>query len=74
MDDYEKKFGQRVKAARRKAGMSREELAGKLFVCVGTIKSWEWGERTPKLYTACELAKVLKVSVGWLVAGEVIEK
>lgn len=34
------------------------------------VLNWEGGKRMPSLYTACELAKLLDVSAGWLIAGE----
>ena len=67
---FEKEFGQRVKAARRKEGLTQREMAEKLFVTPNTVLSWEQGRRQPNLFTVCQLAQILHVSAGYLIAGE----
>jgi len=69
-ESYAREFGRRLKAARKAAGMSRDQLSGVLFVSYSTIESWELGARQPDLYTVCKLARTLDVSVGYLIAGE----
>ena len=70
MEIYEMEFGARLRDARLKAGLARQELSDRLFVSPRSVKSWEEGTRLPRLYTVCELAKILNVSAGYLVAGE----
>lgn len=67
---FEKEFGQRVKAARRKEGLTQRELAEKMLVTPNTVLSWEQGRRQPDLFTVCQLAQSLHVSAGYLIAGE----
>jgi len=74
METFEKKFGQRVKEARHRAGLTQQEVAGEMFVTQNTVLNWEKGSRQPGLYTACKLAKLLNVSVGYLMTGEENEK
>lgn len=67
---YEEEFGARLKAARKNKKLRQSDVAAEMFVTSGEVLNWEGGKRMPSLYTACELAKLLDVSVGWLVAGE----
>lgn len=71
---FEKEFGQRVKAARRKEGLTQCELACKLYVTQNTVLNWEQGRRQPNLFMTCKLARMLRVSVGYLITGEENEK
>lgn len=71
MKTYDKKaFGNRLRAARKNAGITSEEVATKLDFCGVTVRYWECGRSTPTLQTLCQLADMLGVSVGWLAAGE----
>lgn len=71
MKTYDKKaFGNRLRAARKKVGITSEEVATKLDFCGVTVRYWECGRSTPTLQTLCQLADMLGVSVGWLAAGE----
>ena len=70
MGTYEQEFGKRLRKARQDAGLTKIELSEEMFVSPLTVKSWELGHRQPSLYNVCELAKILHVSVGYLVAGE----
>jgi transcriptional regulator with XRE-family HTH domain len=57
--------GERIKSARRKAGLTQRELAEKLHVSAGAVGQWETGgvPATERLPT---LAGVLGVSLDWL--------
>ena len=54
--------GERIKEARKRAGMTQKELADKLGVQFQNISSLERDERNPKLETLQRIAQVLGVS------------
>lgn len=55
--------GQRIKAARKKAGMTQAELAGKLGIPYQSIGQWERDLRSPKIETLHRIANALLISV-----------
>jgi transcriptional regulator with XRE-family HTH domain len=67
---YEWEFGERLREARKKAGMNQSALAKAALVSQNSISKWENGHKMPNVYSAYLLAKALNVSAGWLVAGE----
>lgn len=69
-DRYGPEFGARLRAARKERGMSVDELGEKAYISSRSIWHYEIGRNLPNLVTVCNLAKVLGVNVGWLVAGE----
>lgn len=58
--------GERIKAARNKAGLKQSELAEKLGVAVITIGQYERDKRQPRIDQLIEVAKALNVSVDYL--------
>ncbi len=76
--DYEGKkniCGKRVHEARRKLGLTQNELAAKLQVAGiiierDSISRIEIGTRFVADYEIRELSKILKVSVSWLLGME----
>lgn len=68
---YEEEFGARLKAARKNKKLRQSDVAVKVFVTKDAVLKWEGGKRLPTLDTVCRLAKLLDVSAGWLVSGEV---
>ena len=59
--------GQRIKAARKKAGVTQEELGKKLGVSPSFVAQYETGKRNPKIETLQNLANALGVPVQELV-------
>lgn len=55
--------GQRIKAARRKVGLTQTELAGKLGISFQSIAQWENDLRNPKLETLQKIASALNIPV-----------
>ncbi len=49
----------KIKAARKEAGISQLELAQKLHVAQGTVANWETNKRQPDIATLKEIAAVL---------------
>lgn len=56
-------FGELLKNARTKAGLTQSDLAEKSGVPIGTIRDYEQGKRDPMLSTARKLAVTLGVSL-----------
>ena len=63
-------FGDRLAAARHKAGLSQKEMAKRLGVKVSTLRSWEddWSE--PRANKLQMVSGLLNVSLPWLLTGE----
>lgn len=55
---------------REEAGMSVPQLAEKLGKADGTVWSWERGDRSPDLETACKIADIFDCSLDMLVHGK----
>ena len=67
--------GELIKAARKKAGMTQEELGSKLGVSGSSIAQWENDLRTPKLDTLQRIASALGVPVQELISDwEAVDK
>ena len=65
-------FGKRLKETRREAGLTLEELAAKYNMTFdgglnkGTLSKYENGKQEPIVSTVANLAKILNVSVDYL--------
>lgn len=59
-------FAERIKESREKNKLSQTELGEKIGVSLSTITRWEKGKRTPRSEELLALAKVLNVSVAYL--------
>ena len=58
-----KEFGKNLRAERRRAGLSQDELAEKMGICAGKhIGTIERGETNPSLTTIVAVMKALDVS------------
>lgn len=63
-------FGENLKKAREKSGITQQELAEKIFVTRQTVSRWECGNRLPDLITTKKLAEILNVSIDELLSVE----
>lgn len=63
-------FSENLKQARKKSGLSQEELASEVHVTRQAVAKWESGENEPSLASVNQLAQILQVSVAYLVSGE----
>jgi transcriptional regulator with XRE-family HTH domain len=50
--------------------ISREKFAAYIGVSFGTLKNWLGYNRLPDIYTACDIADALGVSVDYLARGK----
>ena len=64
--------GERIKAARKQAGMTQGELAEKLEISYVGVSQWESGRRNPKASTLARIAEVLDVPLGYLTEAHVM--
>ena len=55
--------GERIKAARKRAGLTQKEIADRLGISSSSIAQWETGTRKPKAETLQRLADALGVSM-----------
>ena len=56
------KVGKRISEYRRRAGMSQEEMADKLYVTRQALSKWENGLSIPQVDTLCMISKMFSVS------------
>ena len=59
-------FGEKLKEARKAAGLSQEELAEKLSVSRSAVAKWETGSGMPDVSNLKAMAQLLSVSVDYL--------
>lgn len=65
--------GDRIRNARKKAGLTQSELGEKLGVPFQSISQWERGKRHPKFETMVSLAYALDVDIDYLLGTEDVE-
>ena len=64
--------GERIKAARKKAGMTQKELADKLGIPYQGISQYERGIRNPKIATMKKIAIALNIPPSQLISEDVL--
>lgn len=62
-------FGSRLSQARKKQGISQDELAKQLGTKGPVIGRYERDEMKPSIEAATKMAKILEVSLDWLVGN-----
>lgn len=65
--------GERIKAQRKKKGLTQKELAARLGVKSPTVAQWETGSRNPKLVTLQKIAWALGCSIDDLLGVETFD-
>ena len=60
-------LGERIKALRRRAGLSQEQVAEQVGVSRQAVAKWESGERAPDLNNCAALAELYHVTLDDLV-------
>ena len=63
-------FGEKLKDARKEAGLSQEQLAEKLSVSRSAVAKWESDKGMPDVNNLKVLSQLLKVSVDYLLDDE----
>ena len=56
-------FGKSLAGARKKSGLSQEEVAEKLGVSRQTVSKWEQGETVPDIYQTKKLASIYRMTL-----------
>lgn len=67
------KFPERLKQARLNKNLRQKDIADILHVSQATVAMWETGKSIPDIKIASELAKILDVSVDFLLGVEKLE-
>ena len=66
MDDFNAKaLAQRIRTAREAAGLSRNDLAQKMYLSKSAIDKWEQGRNTPRFPELKSLSKILGVDISY---------
>lgn len=60
-------LAENIRVARKRMGLTQEELADRLGITLGTISKWERGASEPELSYLMELADVFRISVDALI-------
>jgi transcriptional regulator with XRE-family HTH domain len=62
-------FSDRLRAARDRLGLTREQVATRLRCNVSTLKRWENGDYEPSIATLARLADLYGVTANYLIHG-----
>jgi len=54
-------FGHLLKTARKRRGLTQEELADRVFVSIKTVQFWEQRRRLPRLPIIPKIARALQM-------------
>ncbi|WP_066830754.1 helix-turn-helix transcriptional regulator [Collinsella ihumii] len=65
-------IGNRIKSLRARAGMSQEDLAGRIYVSRQTISSWENDKTYPDVQSLLLLSEIFDVTVDSLIKEDVM--
>lgn len=73
-DETKMTLGEKLKSARKSAGLTQEQLAGKLLVSRQAITKWEADKGMPDIENLKQLSKLLNISIDYLLdSGENID-
>jgi class 3 adenylate cyclase len=67
-------LGARIKRRREARGLKQADLASALRVTPQAVSKWERGENAPDIVVLVPLARLLDVSVEWLLGGSPVER
>ena len=65
-------LGEKLKEARKQAGLSQEQLSEKLYVSRTAISKWESGKGYPNIDTLKDISKLFNVTIDDLLSSEEI--
>lgn len=63
-------LGERISLARKRAGLSQEQLGERLGVSRQAVSKWESSQSNPDVTYVAQMCRVLEVSSDWLLLGE----
>lgn len=63
-------LGERIALARKRAGLSQEQLGEKLGVSRQAVSKWESSQTNPDVAYVAQMCRLLEVSSDWLLLGE----
>ena len=66
-------FGKYIAEKRKKACLTQEELANKLYVIPTTVSKWERGDAYPEINNILELCKIFHCHINNLVNDSIID-
>lgn len=69
-DETRMAFGEKLRSARKRAGLTQEQLAEKLYVSRQAVAKWEADRGMPDIENLKRLSQRLNVSVDFLLDGE----
>lgn len=64
-----RKLGLRIKTQRQKRKLRQADVASALQISAQAVSKWERGENAPDISVLVELARLLDVSIEWLLGG-----
>ncbi len=67
-------LGDRIKFRRYQSGLTQNQMAESLFVSPQAVSKWERGENSPDITLLPGIAKLLGVTVDWLLSGNRLEQ
>lgn len=74
MNEVKMTLGEKLKSARKSAGLTQEQLAEKLLVSRQAITKWEADKGMPDIENLKQLSKLLNISIDYLLdSGESID-
>lgn len=66
-------FSDRLKQGRLRAGLTQEQLAGKLGIAKSTLSGYENGSREPAIATVAKLLDILDIDASYLYQDETLK-
>ncbi|MBC8872171.1 MAG: helix-turn-helix domain-containing protein [Planctomycetes bacterium] len=69
-----KQLGLRIKTQRERRKLRQSDIAGALQISAQAVSKWERGENAPDISVLVDLARLLGVSVEWLLGGNSAER
>ena len=63
----ENHLAENIRSARKRAGLTQEQLADRLGITLGTVSKWERGASEPEIGFLMDLAEVFRISVDALI-------
>lgn len=68
-DLAQQQLGERIKVARKSAGLTAEDFAKRMGVTSKTVRGWEKARRVPRANQIVMMAGMLNVTAPWLLEG-----